>query len=212
MPHGFVFSSRIRCNSWPSVSRSVIICASLCRPIDSRSAVWALSVTASPKLCDLEDGFLGVPHDPEHDRVHVHRHRVARQRGFGPHVGDPDALVHELAHRVHDRDDVEQARPAQSPVAAEPEHGHLLPLVRHLDGEHEIQAQDNAADDGHGVPEVGASPEPAVAHTTNSATPSVARHRPAARLDFPANNSGTVFILLLWSAANSSMRSNTSRS
>ena len=50
MPHGFVFSSRMRCSSRPNVSRSVIICARSCRPIDSRSAVCALIVIASLKL------------------------------------------------------------------------------------------------------------------------------------------------------------------
>ena len=39
----------MRCSSWPSISRSVIICASSCRPIDSRSAVWALIVMAWSK-------------------------------------------------------------------------------------------------------------------------------------------------------------------
>ena len=35
------------------------------------------------EILDLEDGFLGVPDQPEHDGIHVDRDGVAGQGGFG---------------------------------------------------------------------------------------------------------------------------------
>ena len=83
----------MRCSSRPSVSRSVIICASSWRPIDSRSAVCALMCDGVDEVLDFENGFFGVPHHPEDDGIDVHRHRVASERGFRRDAGDADALV-----------------------------------------------------------------------------------------------------------------------
>ena len=124
MPHGLVFSSRMRCSSLPSISRSVIIWCSSWRPIDSRSAVCALNVDGLREVLHFEDGLLRVPDHPEDDGVHVDRHGVARQRGFGRDVGDAHALVHVAAQRIDDRDDVEHARVRAArctcPAAARP--------------------------------------------------------------------------------------------
>ena len=138
MPHGLVFSSRMRCNSRPSISRSATIWCRSCRPIDSRSAVCALSVMACVEILHFQNRFLRVPHHPEHDRVHVHRHRVARQRGFRRNARHAHPLVHEPAQRIHDGNDHEQPRPAQPAVPPQAQHRHLFPLVGHADGEQQV--------------------------------------------------------------------------
>ena len=118
MPHGVVFSSRMRCSSWPIISRSATIWCSSCRPIDSRSAVCALNSIACVEVLHFQNRFLRVPHHPEHDRVHIHRHRVARQRRFRRDVGHAHPLVHIPAQRVDHRDHVKHPGPAQSDVPA----------------------------------------------------------------------------------------------
>ena len=57
MPHEVVFSSRMRCSSWPSISRSATIWASSWRPMDSRSAVCALRAMAWSKSCTSRMDF-----------------------------------------------------------------------------------------------------------------------------------------------------------
>ena len=56
-PHGLVLASRIFCNSRPSDSRSVTMSVSMCRPIDSRSPVCALSWIAETKSCTSRIDF-----------------------------------------------------------------------------------------------------------------------------------------------------------
>ena len=44
--------------------------------------VWAAQLTVSRNRATSRIARLGVGHDPEHHRVHVHRHGVVRQRAL----------------------------------------------------------------------------------------------------------------------------------
>ena len=98
------------------------------------------------EIRNLQDRFLGVPHQPENDGVDVHRNGVARQGRFRADVGHPNALVHIGADAVHYRDDEEKSRPTQPDVFAEAQHRGFLPLRRHLDGKQQIEAHQKADD------------------------------------------------------------------
>src|ERR1022692_4274638 len=148
MPQGFVFSSRIRCSSRPMVSRSVIICASSWRPIDSRSAVCALMVMASMKFSTSRIDFSAFQ-TSQKTMASTFRDGIARERGLGGDAGDADALVHVGAERLKDRDDVAQARAAQADIAAQAQDGDLFPLAHDLDREQKVDP-DQGSDDGRG--------------------------------------------------------------
>src|SRR5262249_53938024 len=49
--------------------------------------------------------------------------------------------------RIDDGNHMEEARPAQPDIAAEPQDGDLLPLVRYLDGKQQIDADQESRDD-----------------------------------------------------------------
>ena len=99
------------------------------------------------EILHFEDRFLRVPHQPEHDGVHIHRHRVARERGFGRHAGHAHPLIDVPAERIDNGNHVEQARPAQSDIASEPQQRHLLPLIGDLDGEQQIDADQRSREE-----------------------------------------------------------------
>ncbi len=92
------------------------------------------------KVLHLKNGLLGIPHHPEHNRVHIDWNGIARERGFGRDAGHAHALIHEPAQRIHDGNNDEHARAAQAEVASQAQHRDLFPLIRHLDGEHQVQA------------------------------------------------------------------------
>jgi len=124
----------------------VIICASSWRPIDSRSAVCAHG-DGLDEVLDFENGFLGVPDQPEDDGVDVDRNRVAGEGRFRRDAGHAHALVHIGAQGFDDGHNVEDARAAESDVVAQAQNGDLLPLLHYLDGEHEIDAQHRTRND-----------------------------------------------------------------
>jgi hypothetical protein len=110
-PHGLVFSSKMRCNSPPSVSRSVIICARSCRPIDSRSAVWALNPMASLKSATSRMDFSAF-HTSQNTMASTFTGTASRVKGrFGFHLSHADALVYESADAVNHRYDHEKTWP-----------------------------------------------------------------------------------------------------
>jgi hypothetical protein len=90
---------------------------------------------------DLEHRLLGVPHQPENDRVHVDGYGVSREGGFGGHVGGPHALVHQVRDHVHHRDDPEQTRALEAAKLSEAQDHRFLPLVHHLDREHQTETE-----------------------------------------------------------------------
>ena len=96
------------------------------------------------EVLDFENGFFGVPHQPEDNRVDVDRDGVSGERGFGGHGRDTNALIDKAAERVHDGHDEEDAGAAQAAVAAKTEDGDALPLLHNLDREHEIDADCDA--------------------------------------------------------------------
>jgi len=85
------------------------------------------------EVLHFEDGFFGVPDDPEDDGVDVDGDGIAGQRRFGTHAGDADALIDHLAQRVDHGNHEEHPGLAQADIAAETEHGDLLPLPHHAD-------------------------------------------------------------------------------
>ena len=100
---------------------------------------------------DVERGLLRIDHLPEQHRVDVDRHGVLGQRLFGlERAGDhPD--VDPVGDAVDDRDDEEDARPAQRVKAPKPQHDGAVPLIGHLGrraGDGSEQEGDEADDDG----------------------------------------------------------------
>ncbi len=77
--------------------------------------------------------FLRVPHHPEDDGVHVHRNGVARERGFSRHVGNPHALIHNLAQSLDHRHNHEDAWSNQTDIPPESQLDGLFPLPHNLD-------------------------------------------------------------------------------
>ena len=92
------------------------------------------------EILHFKNGFLGIPHQPENDRHYVDGHSVAREGGFRRDIGDADALVDIAADLFDQRHDEVEAGPSHASVAPEPEHGGALPLIRHFDGEQQIEA------------------------------------------------------------------------
>ena len=86
------------------------------------------------KVLDLKNRLLRIPHHPERDGVHTYGDRVGGERRFGAEIGDPDSLVHELGHLVHNRNDNKQARLSEAPELAKPKEHRPFPLVGDLDG------------------------------------------------------------------------------
>ena len=87
------------------------------------------------EVLDFENGFLGVPDQPEHDGVDIDGDGVAGERGFGGDVGHADALVHVGAEGFEDGDDVAQAGAAQADVSAQAQDRDFFPLADHFDRE-----------------------------------------------------------------------------
>lgn len=97
------------------------------------------------EVLHFKDRFFRIPDHPENNGIDIHRHGVARQRRFGGHAGDADSLVHEPAERIHNRDHMEQTRSAQSGIAAEAQHGDLLPLIRDFDRRQQVSTGQQSA-------------------------------------------------------------------
>ncbi len=118
MPHGLVFSSRMRCSS---LAQHLALGHHLVQLVPAdRFAQRGLRAQRDGlrEVLHFQNRLLRVPHHPEHDGVHVHRHGVARQRGFGRDVGHAHALVHVAAERSTIGMMMEDPRPAQPECTA----------------------------------------------------------------------------------------------
>jgi hypothetical protein len=103
------------------------------------------------EVLDFENGFLGVPYQPENDGVHVHGNGVAGESGLGGNAGYADALVDIRAERFDDRNNVAQAGTAQADVAAQAQHRDLFPLLHHFDREQKIEPDESSDDGRYGI-------------------------------------------------------------
>ena len=101
--------------------------------MDSRKRGLRAHVDGLDKVLHFEDGFFGIPHQPEDDGVDIHGNRIAGQRGLRRDAGNAYALVHIRAERFDDGNDVAQPGAAQADIAPQTQHGDLLPLLDDLD-------------------------------------------------------------------------------
>ena len=103
------------------------------------------------EVFDFENTFLGVPHDPEHNRIDVHGNRVPGKSRFRGNVCYTDSLIHETAEGVDYRNDVEEPRSSQSLIPAKPQHRDFLPLIRHFQREQQVQTDQETEHHRHGI-------------------------------------------------------------
>ena len=101
----------------------------------------------------LQSRFLRIPHEPEQHGVDVDRHGIPRQGFLGRERRYHHAMVHPSGDRVHDGDDPEQPRALKATKSPEAQHNGLLPLVGDLDGEQQVESnQQTDYDHGPDLP------------------------------------------------------------
>ena len=98
------------------------------------------------EILDFENRFLGVPYQPKYDRVDIYGDGIAGECGFRGDAGHANSLIDVAAESIDDGNHVENARPPEPDIPAQPQYRDFLPLIGHLDRKQEIETNQKSAD------------------------------------------------------------------